>query len=60
MFILNKHKKSIMIWFGKLSGLRFRGLYFTYGGHPDYPTRLMFPEWKIGWLDTQMNRFLFL
>ena len=44
----------------RLKNVKFRGLFFTWGNPPDEPTTLMFPRWRIGWLSTQMNEFLFL
>lgn len=58
--LLNKNNKSIIPWMGRLTSLRFRGLYFTWGVPPDEQTTLMFPNCKVGWVSTQMNAFLFL
>jgi len=45
---------------GRLKGLKFRGLFFTFGAPPDEPSTLMFPKWKTGWSTAQMNEYLFL
>ncbi len=58
--ILNKNKKAIFPWFGRLTSLKFRGLYFKWGVPPDEPSIFMFPKWKFGWVSSQMNEFLFL
>ena len=55
---MERHYKEI--WVNRLKGLKFRGLFFTWGIPPDEPITLMFPKWKIGWISTQMNEFLFL
>lgn len=45
----------------RLKGVKFRGLFFTWGIPPDEPVTVMFPKWfKIGWRSTQMSEILFL
>lgn len=45
----------------RLKGVKFRGLFFTWGIPPDEKVTRMFPKhFKVGWRSTQMNEFLFL
>jgi len=45
----------------RLKGVKFRGLFFTWGRPPDESVTVMFPKhFKIGWRSRQMEEILFL